>query len=67
MVVLTKSCNGSYWLAELDGAVSKLRYAAFHLVPYQSQSHAFITVEDLLDPEDLLSLNSSSTDAEEDA
>jgi len=67
MVVLTESRNGSYRLAELDGAVSKLRYATFHLVPYHSRSHAFIAVEDLLDPEDLLSLNSSSTDAEEDA
>ncbi|SRR6266702_5067049 len=67
MVVLTESRNGSYQLAELDGAVSKLRYATFHLVPYHSQSHTFIAVENLLDPEDLLSLNSSSTDAEEDA
>ncbi len=67
MVVLTESHNGLYQLAELDGAVSKLHYAAFRLVPYHSWSHAFITVKDLLDPEDLLSLNSSSTDAEEDA
>ena len=57
----------SYRLAELDGAVSKLRYAAFCLVPYHSRAPAFIPIKDLLSPEDLLSLNHDSTDVEEDA
>lgn len=34
MVVLRRTHNGAYRLAELDGAVSKLRYAAFRLVLY---------------------------------
>ncbi|KIJ07502.1 hypothetical protein PAXINDRAFT_33858, partial [Paxillus involutus ATCC 200175] len=34
MVVLCRTTGGSYLLAELDGSVSKLRFAAFHLLPY---------------------------------
>ena len=67
MVVLTESRNKSYRLAELDGAVSKLRYAAFRLVPYHSRTPAFIPLEELLSPEDLLRLNDNSTGVEEDA
>ena len=67
MVVLTKSHNHSYRLAELNGAVSKLRYTAFRLVSYHSRSPTFIPIEDLLSPEDLLSLNHDSTGVEEDA
>jgi hypothetical protein len=36
MVVIRRTCNGAYCLTELDGAVSKLCYAAFQLVPYFS-------------------------------
>jgi hypothetical protein len=65
MVVLTQSCNNSYHLTELDGAVSKLRYAAFRLVPYHSRTSPFIPIEDLLSPEDLLLLKTSHVDVEE--
>jgi hypothetical protein len=34
MVILRRTIGGSYRLAELDGAVSTLHYAAFRLVPY---------------------------------
>ncbi|KAJ8591966.1 hypothetical protein M405DRAFT_692039, partial [Rhizopogon salebrosus TDB-379] len=34
MVVLRRTIGGSYLLAELDGSVSQLRYAAFQLLPY---------------------------------
>jgi hypothetical protein len=65
MVVLTQSRNKSYRLAELDGAVSKLRYAAFRLLPYHSRSPAFIDIKELLSPEDLLLLKTSHVDVEE--
>ncbi|OJA17876.1 hypothetical protein AZE42_14006 [Rhizopogon vesiculosus] len=34
MVVLRRTTGGSYLLAKLDGAVSRLCYAAFRLIPY---------------------------------
>ena len=34
-------------LAELDGSVSKLRFAAFRIVPYYPRFHSSIPVTDL--------------------
>jgi hypothetical protein len=34
MIVICRTKGGTYILAELDGVVSKLRYAAFRLLPY---------------------------------
>ena len=65
MVILTKSRNKSYRLAELDRAISKLRYAAFRLVPYHSCSPAFIDIADLLSPEDVLTFSNNPADADE--
>jgi len=56
MVVIRRSRNGAYRLAELDGAVSKLRYAAFRLVPYFSRSRSAIPVTRILDREDLIAV-----------
>ena len=55
MVVLCWTTGGSYILAELDGAVSKLRYAAFCLLPYYPWFQTNILVTELtgLDNEDL--------------
>jgi hypothetical protein len=53
MVVVRQTHAGSYRLAELDGAVSELRYAAFRLVPYFARSRAFIPVTRVLDRDDL--------------
>jgi hypothetical protein len=53
MVVLRRTRNGAYRLAELDGAVSKLRYAAFRLIPYLARSRSSIPVTCLLDRDDL--------------
>ena len=55
MVVLRRTTGGSYILAELDGAVSKLRYAAFRLLPYYPRFQTNIPVTELtgLDDEDL--------------
>ena len=55
MVVLRQTTGGSYLLAELDGAVSKLRYAAFRVIPYYPRFRSSIPVTDLtgLDDESL--------------
>ena len=53
MVVLRKTRNGAYRLAELDGAISKLRYAAFRLVPYFARSCSSIPVTRVIDRDDL--------------
>jgi hypothetical protein len=37
MIVVRKTTGGSYILAELDGTVSKLRFAAFRVVPYHAR------------------------------
>ena len=55
MVVLCRTTGGSYILAKLDGVVSKLRYAAFHLLPYYPRFQTNILVTELtgLDDKDL--------------
>ena len=55
MVVLHWTTKGSYILAKLDGVVSKLQYAALHLLPYYPQFQTNIPVTELtgLDKEDL--------------
>ena len=69
MVVVKITRNGAYRLAELDGAVSRLRFAAFRLVPYHARSRSVISVTRLLDSDDVDSLNNDEDDpirAEED-
>jgi len=41
--------GGTYILAKLDGGVSKLRYAAFHVNPYLARFPDCIPVTSLLD------------------
>jgi hypothetical protein len=53
MVVIRRSHNGAYRLAEIDGAISRLRYAAFRLILYFSPSRSSIPVTRLLDREEL--------------
>ena len=38
MVIIRKTQGGLYILAETDGTLSKLQYAAKHLIPYNSHS-----------------------------
>jgi len=45
-----------YCLAELDGAVSKLCYAAFRLLPYHTCSPSFIPVTHVVDRDDIASV-----------
>ena len=47
MVVVRHTFGGSYILAELDGSVSKMRYAAFRLLPYYLCSRERISVTQL--------------------
>jgi hypothetical protein len=54
MVIIQRSCNGAYCLAELDSTVLKLRYATFHLILYFSHSRSAIPVTHILDCEDLV-------------
>ena len=65
MVVVKKTRNGAYRLAELDGAVSRLRFAAFRLIPYYTRSRSTISVTRLLDSEDLAALNNPDDDPDE--
>ena len=57
MVVLRCTKNGSYRLAELDGTISNLHFAAFRLVPYHARSHSSISVMRLIDCDDLAHVN----------
>ena len=49
MVVIRRTLGGSYILGELDGSLSKLRYAAFRLIPYCPRDIRSIPVTKLLD------------------
>ena len=57
MVIIRHTPNGSYRLAELNGAVSKLRFAAFHLVPYHTCSCTSIPVTHIFEHEDLIKIH----------
>jgi hypothetical protein len=37
MVIVRQTTNGAYILAEMDGAVSKLRFSAFCVIPYHAR------------------------------
>ena len=41
-VVIRKTKNGNYILAELDGTVSKMHYAAFRVVPYLARERVTV-------------------------
>ena len=56
MVVIKHSKNGSYRLAEVNRSVSKLRFAAFCLVPYHARSLKVVEVTQFIDPLDLAGL-----------
>ena len=57
MVVVHRSTNGSYCLAELDGALSKLKFAAFNLIPYHARSNKWLAITKFIDQKDLTRLN----------
>ncbi|KAL5486251.1 hypothetical protein ACEPAI_7297 [Sanghuangporus weigelae] len=47
MVVVRRTKGGSYILAEVSGAISALRYAAFRVIPYHARTSIITSVEDL--------------------
>ena len=53
MVVVAHTRNGAFYLAELDGTVSKLKFTAFRIIPYHAHSSISIPVTQFLDPADL--------------
>jgi hypothetical protein len=57
MVILCCMQNSSYCLTELDGIVSNLCFAAFHLVLYHSCLCSSIPVMHLVDRSDLAHIN----------
>jgi hypothetical protein len=56
MAVVCCTPNGAYRLAELNGAISKLRFAAFRLIPYHAHSCSSIPVTRLIECEDLIQI-----------
>jgi transposase InsO family protein len=68
MIVLRRTQGGSYLLAELDGSVSKLRYAAFRLLPYHPRSETRVSVTRItgMDDEHLDNLAEETVDEQED-
>jgi hypothetical protein len=50
LIVVRRTRNGAYILAELTGAVAKLPYAAFRLIPYYPRSRSHIDVTTVIDP-----------------
>jgi hypothetical protein len=63
MVVVKKTHNRAYRLAELDSTVSRLCFAAFRLVPYHARSRSNISVTHLLNSDDLEALNNVDEDS----
>lgn len=53
LVVVRRTQGGAYVLAELDGAISRLRFAAFRLIPYRARSRTAIPVTEFVDAADL--------------
>jgi hypothetical protein len=53
MLVVSRSQGGSYRLAELDGSVSKLKFAAFRIIPYHPRSPTSIEVTQFIKPNTL--------------
>jgi hypothetical protein len=47
MVIIRRNTGGAYVLAELDGSLSKLRYAAARLVPFQARSRIEVNISHL--------------------
>ena len=49
MVIVHQTQGGAYILAELNGTVSRLQYAAFHIIPYLARFPDCMLVTTLMD------------------
>jgi hypothetical protein len=45
MVIVRQTTHGAYILAEMDGAISKLRFAAFRVIPYHARRRMSLDLE----------------------
>jgi hypothetical protein len=45
MVIVWQTTHGAYILTEMDGAISKLRFAAFRVIPYHARWRMNIDLE----------------------
>jgi hypothetical protein len=45
MVIVWQTTHGAYILAEIDGAISKLRFAAFRVIPYHARRRMNLDLE----------------------
>jgi hypothetical protein len=45
MVIVRQTTHGAYILTEMDGAVSKLRFAAFRVIPYHARRRINLDLE----------------------
>jgi hypothetical protein len=63
MVVVRRTKGGSYMLAELDGAISKLRFAVFRVIPYYPCCDEHISVTEMtgVDDESIDEMEASET------
>ena len=75
MIVVRRTQYGAYILSELDGAVSKIHYAAFRIIPYYPRSQTSIPVTSIIDqtteinedisPNQVIEASHISTDTED--
>jgi hypothetical protein len=54
MVVVSRALNGSYHLTEIDGAISKLKFAVFRLIPYHARSLSSLEVTQFVNTAELV-------------
>lgn len=53
MIVVKRLRSGAYVLAEVNGAISRLKFAAFRLIPYHPRSRKCLEITEFVDPSDL--------------
>ena len=53
LMVAKRLRNGNYCLAEVNGALSRLKYAAYRLIPYYPRCRKALLVTDILDDAEL--------------
>jgi len=53
MAVVQRSRNGAYILAEVNRTISRLKFAAFCLIPYHPCSRKYLEITEFVDPRDL--------------
>ena len=53
MVVVTQLQNSTYILLEVDRAILYLKFAVFHLIPYQARSWKCLEITEFVDWKEL--------------